>query len=46
MSDFQLVNKRVDILFDGILDCDFLQREKANVCYETWTVSLSRQTCK
>jgi hypothetical protein len=46
MNDFQLVNKQVDILCDGILGCDFLQCAKAKFCYETWTVSLSRQTCK
>jgi hypothetical protein len=46
MSDFQLVNKQVDILCDGILGCDFLQHAKAKVGYETWTVSLSGQTCK
>ena len=37
---FQLVNKQVDILYDGILGRDFLQRAKARICYETGTVTL------
>ena len=30
MNDFQLVNKQVDILCDGILGCDFLQHARQN----------------
>jgi len=37
---FQLVNKQVDIPYDGILGRDFLQRTKARICYETGTVIL------
>jgi hypothetical protein len=37
---FQLISKQVDIPCDGILGCDFLQRARAKICYETRTVIL------
>ena len=43
---FQLVNKQVDIPGDGILGCDFLQRVKAKICYETRTVKLNGEVYK
>jgi len=43
---FQLVNKQVDIPCDGILRCDFLQRAKARLCYESRTVTLNGEICK
>jgi hypothetical protein len=31
---FHLVNKQVDLVYDGILGRDFLQSTKAKICYE------------
>ena len=42
-----VVNKQVDIPCDGSLGRDFLERTGANVCYESRTVTLNRETtCK
>jgi hypothetical protein len=43
---FQLVNKQVDIQCDGILGRDFHQRARANIFYETRTVTLNGQKCE
>jgi hypothetical protein len=37
--EFQLVNKQVDIEGDGILGRDFLQKIKAQICYESRRVN-------
>jgi hypothetical protein len=42
---FQLVNKQVDILCDGILGRDFLQRAKARI-YDTRKVMLNGERCE
>jgi hypothetical protein len=44
VHDFQLVRKLVDIPCDGILGRDFLQRNRAKVCYESRTVTLNGET--
>jgi hypothetical protein len=44
--DFQLVTKQVNIPCDGILGRDFLQRNKAKVCYASQTVTLNGETCR
>ena len=46
VHNFQLVNKQVDIPCDGILGRDFLQCAKANLCYESRTVTLNEEICK
>ena len=46
VHDFQLVNKQVDRPCDGILGRDFLKRTKANVCYESRTVTLNGEHVK
>jgi len=43
---FQLVNKQVDILCDGILGRDFLQHARAKICYESQTITLNGEKCK
>ena len=46
MHDFQLVNKQVEIPRDGILGRDFLQRNRAKICYESRRITLNGETCK
>ena len=46
VHDFQLVKKQVDIPCDGILGRDFLQHERAKVCYESGTVTLNGEIYK
>jgi hypothetical protein len=46
VHNFQLVKKQVDIPCDGILGCDFLQRAKAKLCYESRIVTLNGEICK
>jgi hypothetical protein len=47
--EFQLVNKQVDIEGNGILGKDFLQRMKAQICYESrrvnfkWKILVSKR---
>jgi hypothetical protein len=46
LHEFQLVNKQVAILCDGMLGRDFLQNTRANVCYDSRTVTLNGEACK
>jgi hypothetical protein len=37
--DFHLVNKQVELVYDGIVGRDFLQHTRAKVCYDSNTVT-------
>jgi hypothetical protein len=41
--EFQLVNKQVDLEGDGIVGKDFLQKMKAQICYESKSVNFQWQ---
>ena len=38
--DFHLVNRQVDLVYDGIVGRDFLQKAQAKICYNSRTVTL------
>jgi hypothetical protein len=39
LFDFQLVNKQVELVYDGTVGRDFLQHTRARVCYDSNTVT-------
>jgi hypothetical protein len=44
--EFQLVNKQVDILCDGIIGRDFFLHTKAQICYDSQNVKVGRNALR
>jgi hypothetical protein len=39
LLDFHLLNKKVELVYDGIMGRDFLQHTRGTVCFESNTVT-------